>query len=39
MEITLVVTVCLEGICSSESETFDNYYMYLIKIGGDWKLI
>lgn len=38
MDITLVVTVCLEDICSSESETFNNYYMYLIKIGGDWKL-
>lgn len=37
-DITLVVTVCFEDICSSESETFYNYSMYLIKNNGDWKL-
>jgi len=38
LDITLVSTVCFEGICSSESETFCNYPMYLTKIDGIWKL-
>ena len=38
MDINLIVTVCLEDICSNESETLYNYSMYLIKINGDWKL-
>ena len=38
MDINLIVTVCLEDICSNENETLYNYSMYLIKISGDWKL-
>jgi len=37
-DITLVVTVCLEGICSTQIEKLYNYSMYLIKISGNWKL-
>lgn len=38
MTITLDVTVCFEGFCSSQSETLHNYSMYLIKSYGDWKI-
>ena len=38
MNVTLIVTVCFEDICSSESETLYNYYIYLAKIDDDWKL-
>jgi len=38
MNITLVVIVCLEEICSTQTEILYNYYMYLIKDNGVWKL-
>ena len=36
IDITLIVTVCLEDICSTESETLYNYPMYLIKTDDIW---
>lgn len=38
MDITLVVTVCFENICSSESETFYDCFIGLTKNIGAWKL-
>lgn len=38
MNLTLTVTVCFGNTCSTESETLYNFYMYLIKIDGAWKL-
>ena len=38
INLTLTATICFEDICSSESETLNNYSMYLTKIGGIWKL-
>ena len=38
MKLTLVVTVCLEDICSTQTETLYNYSMYLVKIDNIWKL-
>ena len=36
IDITLVVTVCFENICSTESEILYNYPMYLIKTDDFW---
>ena len=38
INLTLVVTVCFEDICSSESETINNLSMDLTKSNGTWKL-
>ena len=38
INLTLIVTVCFEDICSTESETLYNCPMYLTKISGVWKL-
>ena len=38
MDVTFIVIVCFEDICSTESETFYNYFMVLAKIDGVWKL-
>lgn len=38
INLTLTATVCFGDICSSESETINNYPMYLIKIDDIWKL-
>ena len=38
INLTLTATVCFDEICSSSSETINNYSMYLIKINDIWKL-
>lgn len=38
INLTLTATVCFDNICSSESETLNNYSIYLIKINDIWKL-
>ena len=38
MDITLIVTVCFENICSDASETLRNFFMYLTITNGIWKL-
>ena len=38
INLTLTVTVCFDDICSSESETINNFIIHLTKIGGVWKL-
>lgn len=38
INLTLTAIVCFEDICSSESETLNNYFMYLTKIDDIWKL-
>ena len=38
INLTLTATVCFGDICSSESETINNFSMYLIKIDNIWKL-
>lgn len=38
MDITLIVTVCLEDVCSDENETLYNCSVDLIKIDNVWKL-
>ena len=38
INLTLTATVCFEDICSSSSETINNFSMYLSKIDGVWKL-
>jgi len=38
INLTLTATVCFGDICSNESETLNNYPMYLTKIDGIWKL-
>jgi len=38
INLTLTATVCFEDICSSESETLNNYSMYLSKINEVWRL-
>jgi len=38
LNITLVMTVCLDDVCSTQTETLYNHSMYLIKIDGGWKL-
>jgi len=38
INLTLTATVCFEDICSSESETINNFPMYLTKSAGNWKL-
>jgi len=38
VNITLIATVCFEDICSSSSETINNFSVYLIKIDNIWKL-
>jgi hypothetical protein len=36
IDIALIVTVCFEDICSTESEILYNYPMYLIRIDDIW---
>ena len=36
IDIILVVAVCFEDICSTESEILYNYFMYLIKTDDVW---
>lgn len=38
INLTLTATVCFEDICSSSSETINNFSMYLSKIDSFWKL-
>lgn len=37
INLTLTATVCFEDICSSESETINNFSMHLTKINDIWK--
>ena len=36
IDIALIVTICFENICSTESETLYDYPMYLIKTDDIW---
>jgi len=38
LDITLIMTVCLEDVCSTQTENLYNHLMYLIKNCGEWKL-
>jgi len=39
INLTLTATVCFDEICSSSSETINNFSIYLIKIYNVWKLM
>ena len=38
IDLTITATVCIDDICSTESETLYNATMDLTKIAGNWKL-